>query len=189
MKLPLTIEVIGAGYGKYCDACREMTNTTEVGMVYRGAVLRQTHLCPSCIENGVEIDLNVELGPDPERSKETKRRIKKSRELEKARADDLGGRPQPGSGNTRLAGYRGDIRCMGSWRVEHKFTESLVAFKLKLGDLAQIVGIATDAGENPALIIEFSKAKQAFAVIPFELFMELASEAKNDSGPRARRQK
>lgn len=179
MKAPFYIQVVDEGYGNHCDRCRHVTSTVCINFMQRtgdsGRVLRQSHLCEVCIEDGVEIDLNLELGPDPERSREAKERIKTSRRLEKVLADDLGGRPQPGSGGTRMRGYKGDVRLMGRWRLEHKFTDSLHAFKLKLIDLAKIVGLATEASEKPALIVEFNKAREAFAVIPYSLFKELAN--------------
>ena len=189
MKLPLSIEVSDAGYGDHCDACKCVTYTTSIVIKYRDQVFRQSLLCPKCIESGVDIDLNLELGADPERRKEAKQRIKQSRELEQVLADDMGGRVQPGSGSTRLPGFKGDVRVMGQWRVEHKYTKSLSRFPLKLVDIAKIIGHAMEANELPALIIEFVKARQSVAVIPFSLFLEMIHAYENDQRPAKGKQK
>jgi hypothetical protein len=184
VKAPFYIQVSEEGYGNHCDRCKQVTSTTRINFMQRqgegGRILRQSHLCAGCIEDGVEIDLNLEMGPDPEKSKLAKERIKTSRKLEKVLADDLGGRPQPGSGGTRLHGYKGDVRVMGKWRLEHKYTDSLHYYKLTLLDLAKITGLALEANEKPALIVEFNKAREAFAVLPYSLFKELIDAPDND---------
>lgn len=185
MKAPFFIQVSDEGYGTHCDGCKQVTSTTRINFMQRqgsdSRIVRQSHLCAACIEDGVEIDLNLEMAPDPEKSRLAKERIKTSRKLEKVLADDLGGRPQPGSGGTRLRGYKGDVRVMGEWRLEHKYTDSLHFYKLHLIDLAKITGLAMEANEKPALIVEFAKAREAFAVLPYSLFKELANAPDNDS--------
>jgi hypothetical protein len=184
VKAPFYIQVSAEDYGNHCDRCKKITSTTRINFMQRvgegGRILRQSHLCAGCIEDGVEIDLNLEMRPDSEKSKLVKERIKTSRKLEKVLADDLGGRPQPGSGGTRLRGYKGDVRVMGQWRLEHKFTDNLHFYKLHLLDLAKITGLAMEADEKPALIVEFNKAREAFAVLPYFLFKELADATNNN---------
>lgn len=189
MRLPLSLEVQDGGYGQHCDSCRKITATTIIKVMYRGEVFRQSLLCPDCIEQGIEVDLNLEMGADPQKSADSKKRIKQSRKLEKVLADDLGGVPQPGSGGTRLAGFKGDVRKMGQWRVEHKYTDSLKQYIVKLADIAKIIHHALEANENPALIIEFRRVRQALAVIPYTLFLELAGEATDHKGPASRRRR
>ena len=189
MRLPLSLEVLDGGYGHRCDSCHKVTNTTMLRILYREEVFRQSFLCPDCIEQGIEVDLNLEMGADPQKSADSKRRIKQSRQLEKVLADDLGGTAQPGSGGTRLAGFKGDVRKMGQWRVEHKFTDSLKQYSITLKDIAKIIHHAMEANENPALVIEFRRVRQALAVIPYNLFLELAGEAENHQGPAARRRR
>lgn len=133
------------------------------------------------------VDVDLDLGADREKGRETKRRVKLSRKLESEVAEQIGGSAQPASGSSRLPGFKGDIRRMGEWRVEHKFTEALRSFNLKLTDLAHIIGIATEANENPALIVDFRRVGEAFAVIPFTLFTELIDAAKEHSRPIRRR--
>lgn len=184
MKAPFYLQLSEEGYGTHCDRCKQVTSTTCINFMRRegegGRILRQSHLCAACIEDGVEIDLNLELAPDPEKSRLSKERIKTSRRLEKVLADDLGGRPQPGSGGTRLRGYKGDVRVMGEWRLEHKYTDSLHYYRIQLLDLAKITGLAMEADEKPALIVEFAKAREAFAVLPYALFKELANAPDNN---------
>lgn len=189
MRLPLSLKVIDNGYGQHCDACKKVTQTIALKVIYKGEVFRQSMLCPSCVEDGVEVDLNLELSTDPAKTAAAKKRVRQSRELEQVVADDLGGRAQPGSGGTRLAGYKGDIRKIGQWRVEHKYTDSLQQFTIKLRDFVKIIGEALGANENPAMIIEFRKARQALAIVPYTLFLELADAATKYRGPHARRRK
>lgn len=184
MRAPFFLQVQEQGYGQCCDSCKRVTDTTVINFVHRVGsednVIRRSQLCGFCIENGVEVDLNLEMEADPEKAKQARERIKTSRRLEHALADDLGGRAQPGSGNTRLPGYKGDVRVMGRWRIEHKYTDSLRSYKLQLLDLAKIVGIALEANEQPALIVEFARARESFAVLPYSVFKELA-DASNDN--------
>jgi hypothetical protein len=189
MKLPMSLEIIQGGYGRHCDACKRVTDTVLVKVIYRGEVFRQSTLCSNCIESGVEVDLNLELNTDPNKRVAAQKRVKQSRMLEQTVADDLGGRAQPGSGGTKLAGYKGDVRKIGHWRVEHKYTDSLQQYTIKLRDFAKIIGEALSGNENPAMIIDFRKARQALAVLPYTLFLELADAATKYRGPQARRRK
>lgn len=179
MKLPLTIEITDPGQGHMCDSCRINDDTFQIDLLYRGDVIRRARLCHGCVYKGVEVDINLELSADPEKSKAAKRRVKDSRRLEKALADDLGGRPQPASGATRLAGYKGDVRKMGRWRVEHKFTDSLLKYNLFTRDIASICAHAADSGENPALVVEFRKLHESFTILPTSLFLELVDADNN----------
>jgi hypothetical protein len=185
VRAPFFIHVGELDYGQSCDNCHRISNTMAIDFVHRVGseerVLRRSLLCHNCIESGIEIDLNMEVAADPEKARESRERIKTSRRLERVLADDLGGRPQPGSGGTRLPGYKGDVRVFGRWRLEHKYTRSLKSYILHLFDLAKIVGLATEANERPALIVEFERAREAFAVIPYSLFKELVNGPENNS--------
>lgn len=189
MKLPLSLEILDAGYGQHCDSCHKVTNTIVLTVLYQEEAIRQSHLCSTCIEVGIEIDLNLEMGSDPERKKAAQKRIKTSQHLEQVLADDMGGVTQPASGGTKLSGYKGDIRRMGEWRVEHKYTDSLKGFNLTLSDLAKIIHQALEANENPALIVEYRKARQSVAVIPLSLFLEMKDAVEKHRGPQERRGK
>jgi hypothetical protein len=151
-----------------------------------GAVVQKARYCDICIEKGMELQVEAEIDDFEQRKKEKKKRIKTSRKLEQQRATEIGGHAQPGSGGTRLRGFKGDIRKHGSWRVEHKFTDALECWTLKMSDLAKIVGIAVEANENPALIIDFRVAREAFAILPYALFLEMIDEADKHQPSRKR---
>ncbi len=109
--------------------------------------------------------------------------------MEASLAKRMGGKAQPASGSSRLSGFKGDIRKVGAWRVEHKFTDALKEWKLKLGDLAKITALAMDADEYPALVVEFSRAHASFATIPLTLFLEIVDEDDKHPAPAQRRRK
>ena len=103
-------------------------------------------------------------------------RIKESRKKERQLAKDVNGRTQPGSGNVNLAGCKGDVRRIGKWRLEHKFTNSLRQYTLKLIDLVKITKVAINANELPALILNFKQINESFAIIPYLNFLEILNE-------------
>jgi hypothetical protein len=142
---------------------------------------------------GTEISAEVSLQDtgektNPLQTKAAKNRIKRSRQMEADLATRMGGRAQPASGGTRLAGFKGDVRKMGSWRVEHKFTDARKSYVLQLADLAKIMGHAMDANEYPALVLEFAKARESFAIIPLTLFLEIVN-ATDDHPASSRRRR
>lgn len=187
MKLPLSVRVRDRRHGYACTSCKKIRTTQQIQLLVMGYVVQKARYCDVCIEKGMELQVTAEIDDFDARKKEKKKRVRTSQKLEKQRAADIGGRAQPGSGGTRLRGYKGDIRKMGSWRVEHKFTDALNNWILKLSDLAKIVQIAMEANENPALIIEFRRAREAFAVLPLALFLEMIDEAHKHQTPEARR--
>lgn len=186
--VPLVLRTEALPHGKTCNSCKRVRKTFSFSLIRDGDPIREIRLCEKCLlEEIVEADVHVDAGPDPEKSRNSKRRIKQSQKLERELAKKMGGRRQPGSGNTRLSGYKGDIRKLGSWRVEHKFTDSLANYSLKLVDLARITSIAMEANEMPALVLEFRKIGERFAILPLSLFLEMINEDTDDQRPRRRR--
>lgn len=188
---PLRLQVIGLGYGKRCHGCNKLGGAVSVQLWQEDHILRNLQLCKACLGEGVATEVTVPPDRDdnPLKAKEAKKRIKQSRQLESKLAEDVGGKAQPGSGSTRLSGFKGDVRKFGSWRIEHKYTESVKTWILKLADLAKIVTMAMDANEYPALVIEFTKAHASFAIIPLALFLEMVNADDTYRAPARRRRR
>ncbi len=92
---------------------------------------------------------------------------------ERRAAEDVGGRPQPGSGAPAF--YKGDVRAAGDIRVECK-TTAAQSFKLNLSDLEKIKAEAF-RGNDPdwAMQIEFQtgSGNKKFAVIDWQTLLDL----------------
>ena len=178
---PLTQRVAVIGYGYTCSVCKEIGDIVSFQIWNGNNLLRVLNMCKNCLNlHDVEAEFTIDTGKSRERAEETKQKVRTSRELEQKLADATGGRRQPGSGNSKLAGFKGDIRKQGSWRMEHKYTDSMKSYTLHLADMAKIYGMAADAGELPALIIEFRKLNETFAVIPLSTLLEMLNETDND---------
>ena len=188
----LSMRVVSLGYGKRCHVCNKVGMTTAF-QIWQGDFLRRNlQVCEKCSEKEINTKVSLEEPKDnnPIKVKEIKNRIKRSRQLESDLAKRMGGKAQPASGSSRLSGFKGDVRKIGSWRVEHKFTDANKTWSLKLSDLAKIVTLAMDADEFPALIIEFVKAHASFAIIPLTLFLEMVDESdKHKASARCRRER
>lgn len=183
----LRIQVAYAGYGKRCHGCRKVGYNTEFRVWKGDELVRNLRVCKECADKSVETELTLPQEDNPLIGKEVKRRIKKSRELEQDLAKKLSGRAQPASGSSRLPGFKGDVRKVGSWRVEHKYTNSAKSWTLKLEDLAKIVTLAMEADEYPALVVEFLRVHESFAIVPLSLFLEMVHENDQHTGPARRR--
>jgi hypothetical protein len=171
-------------YGKRCHACKKVSKLVAF-QVWQGDKLRRNvQLCEVCMGSGVESEVSLEHEDhNPLKAKEQKKRLKRSRNMEAKLAEKMSGKAQPASGSSRIPGFKGDVRKMGSWRVEHKFTDATKAWTLKLADLAKIVSLAMEANEYPALVIEFAKAHESFAIIPLTLFLEMANATDKHPAP------
>jgi hypothetical protein len=185
------MRVVQMGYGKRCQVCKKVGRITAFQLWQMENLKRNLQLCQDCVgaEVSTDVSLQEEEPHNPLKVKENKRRIKRSRDMEANLAERMGGKAQPASGSSRLSGFKGDVRKMGSWRVEHKFTDATKAWTLKLADLAKIISLAMDANEYPALVIEFTKAHESFAIIPLTLFLEIANEDDEHPAPARRRRK
>jgi hypothetical protein len=160
------------GFGERCSNCGKVRETTRYTIRQKEVLLQQFRLCDACQDRGFAISFN----PKPnhvERSNDRKRRIKISRKLERGVAEDLGGRTTPGSGNRDV---KADIRKVDEWRIEHKYTESLKGYRILVDDLSAIIKHANLAGEWPAMVLNFRKLKRQFAIIPYELFLEIVEK-------------
>ena len=168
-------------YGDRCSRCNRVTDTSRVELA-ASCELAVIYLCDRCQEAGQSLALRFrEI--DDDTGDRVRKRIKQSRAMEKELAEDMHGRAQPGSGCSRLPGYKGDVRQMGQWRLEHKFTDSIKNYTLRLFDIARITKIAMEASELPALVINFRIVGEAFAVIPYYLFLEMADAIEKYTRP------
>lgn len=91
-------------------------------------------------------------------------------------AKQLGGKAQPGSGNKPYA--KGDVRVVGSLRLEHKFTRN-ASYSVKRADLNKIRS-ETGIGEEPAFQIDFLNpvnlaVEDSWVLMPFNTWLSYAS--------------
>ena len=179
---------ITSRYGDRCNICQRVGNTTKLVMESPHGEFLHLYICDKCQEDGNVIRFQISV-VDTEKGKESKKRIKRSRQMENELAADLGGRTQPGSGNSSLPGYKGDVRQLGGWRAEHKYTDSVKQYTLKLLDLARITKIAMDVNELPVLVINFRAGGESFAVVPYSLFLEMARDTDENRTPSERRKR
>lgn len=118
----------------------------------------------------------------------TKAMKKLSQKQERRNAEMLGGRTQPGSGSSNRA--KGDVRKLGEWRGESKFTFAK-SYSLELDTLAKIAS-ECGTGEKPVLFLDYkdkttSRTKGKF-VIMFEAdFEELINATGDDRRSPQRR--
>jgi len=175
-------------YGKRCAVCKQVKETLLFRVDKNNYPIGSMRVCYGCLQKSpIQKSIDLPKEDNPIRRRERQKQNKLSRKLEEQVAEDVGGRAQPGSGGSRIKGFKGDIRRMGSWLMEHKFTKGIRGWTLRLGDLAKIVGLATEAGEYPALIIDFVTAGEAFAVIPYALFLEMIRATDKDQGSKTRK--
>jgi hypothetical protein len=169
MSLELVIRYLG--YGERCSNCGRVRETTRYTLRQQEDQLEQFKLCDACQDRGFVIRFNAKpIRVD--QTKDRKRRIKISRKLEKGVAEDLGGQITLGSGNRDT---KADVRKVDEWRIEHKYTDKL-SFTLLISDLAAVIRHANRAAEWPAMVLNFRKAKRKFAIIPYELFLEIVEK-------------
>ena len=179
---------ITSRYGDRCNVCQGVGNTSKLVLESPHGEFLHLYICDKCQDDGCAVKFQISV-VDTEKGKEAKKRIKRSRQMEKELAEDLGGRAQPGSGNSSLPGYKGDVRQLGRWRAEHKYTDSVKQYALKLLDLARITKIAMEVDELPVLVINFRAGGESFAVVPYSLFLEMARETDKNRSPTRRRKR
>ena len=172
----LLIKFQGEGFN--CSNCGRMRPTTKYQIRCQELVVAQFNLCDTCQDKGYEVkftprsEVNDRRWTDDHERQERlvrKRQVVLSRKFETGVAAQIGGRRQPGSGNTSHA--KADVRKMDRWRLEHKYTDSVSGYRLLVADLAAVVSHANLVGEWPGLIVAFRKLKRDFVVIPYELFL------------------
>ena len=169
IKLDLAVRYVG--FGKSCSSCGQVRETTHYVLQnsVSGDILQDFRLCDKCQDKGHVIRFDVTLSTDTSRARGA-RRVRISRELERGLARDVGGEVQPGSGNQDA---KDDVRVVGEWRFEHKYTDSNRSYTLHASDLAAVVRHAKLAGERPAFVLNFRKLGKRFVTVPYELFLEL----------------
>jgi len=168
MAVELVVRYVG--YGLKCNGCGKRRETTRYTLRESKdeSTLDEFLLCDTCQSDGYVIEFRYKppSGSDLIR----KRRIQRSEKMEAELADDVGGKRQPGSGNQDA---KADVRIMGRWRIEHKFTDNATEYKLRTSDLNAVIQHANSAGEWPAMIISFTRQKRKFAVLPYEVFRHM----------------
>jgi hypothetical protein len=168
MKVELAIRYVGLGLT--CNNCGKLKETTryELRAQSTGELISEFRLCDSCQDSGFVIKFNIGAASAQEFLRA--RRIQRSKKMETDLAEDVKGKRQPGSGNKD---EKADVRVMGSWRLEHKFTDSIKGYTLLVRDLSTVIKHANQANEWPALITTFARLGRKFATIPYEVFLEL----------------
>lgn len=164
----LELVVRYVGFGLSCHSCGRVRETTRYEIRHKEDLLQEFRLCDECQDNGYVVKFTPKEAK--ERLLERRRRVKMSIRMEKDLAVDMGGERQPGSGNRD---QKGDVRVVGEWRLEHKYTDNVVGYSLRISDLATVIRHANIAGEWPAMVINFRKHNRRFVVLPYEVFLEL----------------
>ena len=170
MNLDLVIRYLG--FGDRCSNCGRVKETTRYTLREGETLLQQFRLCDDCQDKGYVVKFNVR-NRYAMTKKVRKRRMKLSQRLEQGLAEDLGGTRTPGSGNQDT---KADVRVVDEWRLEHKFTESMKGYRVLVEDLNTLIHNANLAGEWPALVLNFIRVKRAFAILPYEVFLELVEK-------------
>lgn len=172
MNLELVVRYLG--YGERCSHCAHTRETTRYTIRQGDEQLQQFLLCDSCQDKGYVIKFAIKPGGKTSiGKKQRQRRIQISRKLEEGLAEDLGGKVQPGSGNQDA---KSDVRIVDEWRLEHKYTDSVTGYRLKVADLSAVIKHANLAGEWPGLVTCFRRLGRSFVTIPYELFQEIVEK-------------
>lgn len=168
MKLELAIRYVGLRLT--CNNCGRLKETTryELRLPSSGELISEFRLCDSCQDSGFVMKFDV--GASSAQEFLRARRIQRSKKMETELAEDVHGKRQPGSGNQD---EKADVRVMGSWRLEHKFTDSTKGYTLLVRDLSTVIKHANQANEWPALVTTFARLGRKFVTIPYEVFLEL----------------
>lgn len=170
--MPVDLVIRYLGHGERCSHCGRVRETTRYTLRQGDTQLQQFRLCDACQDKGFAISFNPK--PDPvDGVSERRRRIKISRKLEKNVAEDLGGYVTPGSGNQDT---KADVRKVGEWRVEHKYTENVKGYNVLVDDLRAIIRHANMAGEWPVMVVKFKRLRRQFAILPYELFLGIVEK-------------
>jgi hypothetical protein len=165
------------GFGKQCSGCGKLRSTTRYTLrkTKSHELIQQFLLCDVCVAHGYVVEFVMRDAPAVSPKSERRKRIRISRDLEYGVALDIGGKVQPGSGNKD---DKADVRVPGKWRIEHKYTDNISGYNMKISDLKALIGYASQAGELPALVTTFRTAGNLkFATIPYDVFIRLMEKA------------
>jgi hypothetical protein len=170
------------GYGERCSGCGHTKETTRFTIRKGELLLSQYLLCDSCQDHGYVVKFTI---PDerPDGKFERKRRVKLSRKLEMGVARDIGGYTTAGSGNQD---EKADIRKIDEWRIEHKYTSSVMGYRLETKQLDAVIKHANMTGERPALLVDFRRLARKFVVIPYETFLEIVEKLRESASKHRR---
>jgi len=95
---------------------------------------------------------------------------RRSRKQEQRIAEEIGGRTQPGSGNTWHS--KSDVRAILDLRIEAKYTDQDY-YILKRADLFELEDAALRGGlEDWAMQVDFSLFSRKYAIISYRWFLE-----------------
>lgn len=157
---------------------------------------RQTHVIPyAAVQDGesrdaVDAGTSVHLSTgelvfmEPEKAKthhSTKRRKKLSRKQEEKLAEDNGGIRHNGSG--AVPGYAGDVRVVGKYRIEAKYTTSK-GYRVTRAELAKVRSECS-LGESPLFAIDFrdpetQRVEDSWMLVPMDVWKEHIKDAPTD---------
>ena len=161
--------------GLVCGACQKNVGVDKlVFAARRRARAGLTHPCPNCHADLLKVGTPVhqKATDNVRRSKKQERRV--------ARRE--GGRRQPGSG--ARDGFEGDVRSVGKYRGECKFTRSH-SYSLKVVDLEKLEAQAA-AGELPVFDVEFQSVSppKRYVIMPEWAYETLMVESgrRGDAG-------
>lgn len=155
-------------YKKFCTACQMIVTVDNLAFAAgRKARAGLTYRCPSCGADLYETgkDVKIVITDNKRRSLNQERRV----------AVREGGRRQPGSG--ARDGFEGDVRHVGKYRGECKFTRA-ASYTLKLADLKKLEAQA-GSGELPAFDVEFQSESPAkrYVILPEWAYETLMHES------------
>ena len=163
------------GRGDRCNGCGRLRETTRYTIRKKDQMLQQFNLCDGCQDGGYSIQFDVPQMDGRTAGAVRRRQMRVSRKLEKELAHDVGGRTTPGSGNQDT---KHDVRKVGEWRLEHKYTDSVSGYRMLVRDLRSVVAHGNLAGEWPGLVVNFRKLGRKFVTIPYELFLEMVDKVR-----------
>lgn len=182
MRTSLELGIRYVGFGLVCSNCGRVRETTRYVLRNEATeeLLQEFRLCDACQDKGFVIRFKpfINQAEDFIRA----RRVKISQKLERGLAKDVGGKVQPGSGNKDA---KSDVRIVGAWRLEHKFTDSVKSYTLLVRDLSAVIRHANLAGEWPALVLTFRALARKFAILPYELFLEFVEKLRGEEKKQA----
>lgn len=176
MNVELELAIRYVGFGLSCSNCGRLRETTRYVLQNKrlGNILQEFRLCDACQDKGYVISF-VPV-PVDFKDKMRARRVRISRELERGLAKDVHGKVQPGSGNQDA---KADVRVIGEWRLEHKYTDSVKSYTLLLRDMSAVIRHGNMSGEWPGLVLNFRKVGRKFITLPYELFLEIVERLRD----------
>lgn len=171
MRVELVIRYVGKGLT--CNGCGKRKETTlyQLRNIKTEQLLEEFQVCDQCQDRGFVIGFSTNFQNPKDYL--AARRVQRSEKMENQLAREVHGRRQPGSGNQDA---KADVRVLGEWRLEHKFTDNVKGYHLLVDDLSAVIRHANMANEWPAMVVAFSKLGRKFTVVPYEVFLEMVEK-------------